>query len=52
LPYSRYPSDFYPIVKSQTQFNCDVKIGPDGTFDIWIKFDEATIKILCKNDLE
>jgi hypothetical protein len=34
------------------EFNCDIKVTQEGAFDITINFDEAKIKILCKNELE
>ena len=34
------------------EFNCNVTVKQEGAFDITIDFDEAKIKILCKNESE
>ncbi|NQU87118.1 MAG: urea transporter [Mariniphaga sp.] len=34
------------------EFNCEVNITPEGSFNIFITFDEAKIKIICQNELE
>ena len=34
------------------EYNCKVKITPEGSFDIFITFKEAKIKITCQNELE
>jgi murein DD-endopeptidase MepM/ murein hydrolase activator NlpD len=33
------------------EYNCELKINQNGTFDITINFDQTKIKIVCQNEL-
>ncbi len=34
------------------KYNCELKVGQNGTFDITINFDKTIIKIKCQNELQ